>query len=108
MSVRLQLRNDGFLPSNGSAKAIEMSAVRAEASVTMQISSSGGGGGGARLLRGRSVGSCPHLAGRCSSFDNESPVLSSVSEICYDDYDSARPSPLAPSLRSSFRCTADI
>ena len=34
MVVRVELRNEGFLPTNGSAKAIEMGAVRSAATVT--------------------------------------------------------------------------
>lgn len=75
--VRLELRNNGFLPTNGSQRAIDCGAVRPNAAVTLSLGGGGGtGSGGAQLLRGDAVGSCPHLAGRSSSFDLESPVVS--------------------------------
>ena len=60
----------GFLPTNGSARAIEVGACRAGGLAVLEL------GPGQRLLRGSTMQEVPHLAGRVAAYDPESTVAS--------------------------------
>lgn len=68
--VTLHLRNSGFLPTYGAQRGIETNAVRDHGIATLTV------GDGLTLLHGDRMTDVPHLSGRASAFDSESPVAS--------------------------------
>jgi hypothetical protein len=69
--VTLQLRNTGFLPTYGAQRGIETKAIREHGIAKLSV------GNGLALVYGSSMVEVPHLSGRASAFDSESPVASS-------------------------------
>ena len=69
--VTLQLRNTGFLPTYAAQRGIDTKAVREHGIATLSL------GDGVQLVYGDRVVEVPHLFGRASAFDSESPVASS-------------------------------
>lgn len=71
LRVTLQLRNTGFLPTYGAQRGIATKAVREHGIATLNM------GNSLTLVYGDRIVEVPHLSGRASAFDSESPVASS-------------------------------
>ena len=67
------LRNTGFLPTYGAQRGIDTKAVREHGIATLRL------GDGVQLVHGDRMVEVPHLSGRASAYDSESPVASSYS-----------------------------
>jgi hypothetical protein len=68
--VRVMLSNQGFLPTYGAQRAVDMKVVRAHGVATLRVS------GDVTLLHGEALVEVPHLSGRSAAYDGESPVAS--------------------------------
>ena len=66
--LTLHLVNVGFLPTYGTARAVEMKAVRAHGLASLRLPD------GVSLLHGEHMVEVAHLTGRSSAFDSESTV----------------------------------